>query len=388
MIAYNNTWLFNLTVVKEAKRWLDEKIISENSFRAIKENHPSQFYHPNLFIRILLFLATLVALAGVTGFLGLLFAEAFSSAIEVLCILYGIGSWIFLEKFFIGNGKHYKSGVNEAMLYHSLGWTIGGISALAEFDETFFLVVSLILLTFAAIRYADLVCTALAFGFLGYIIFDGFYSMGGIFTQIIPIVFLVIFTPAYFLVSRVRRKPTSELWDDCLIVLESLTLITIYAAGNYFVVRELSESLLSIYLEPGQDIPFAWIFYILTITIPVIYLYFGITRKDMLMLRVSLIAIGFSAFTFKYYFSFGHPEVTLTLGGAILLTVSFALFRYLRVSRNGFIREQLLKEKWAGANPEAFIISQTLGGNKIGGDTSPEMGGGGEFGGGGSSDSF
>jgi hypothetical protein len=56
--------------------------------------------------------------------------------------------------------------------------------------------------------------------------------------------------------------------------------------------------------------------------------------------------------------------------------------------RGGFTRENHLAEKWANLNLQAFVISQTLGGNQPGAGSQIETGGGGKFGGGGSTDSF
>jgi uncharacterized membrane protein YgcG len=388
MIAYNETWLKNLFIVKEAKRWLDQNLITTEQFKTISDNHKAEFYHPNFFIRILLFLATLIALGGVTGLLGLVLMDILEDAIEVLALLYGLGSWFFLEMVFVRNAKHYKSGVNEALLYHSLGWTIGGLSAMTGFHEGILALICVIAFTFAAIRYADLLCTIGAFGSFAYFVFYEFYSMGGVFQQIIPIVFIAIFTPFYFGVKAVQRKKESERWDACLTLVESLTLMIIYAAGNYFVVREMSAELMGLYLQDGEDIPLAFVFYGLTVIIPVLYLYVGIVKKDVVLLRVSLVAIAFSVFTFKYYFSLGHPEITLTLAGAVLLTVSLYLFKFLKTIRGGFTRENILKEKWADANPEAFVMSQTLGGNKMVEGPSADSGSGGSFGGGGSSEGW
>jgi hypothetical protein len=203
--------------------------------------------------------------------------------------------------------------------------------------------------------------------------------------QIIPIVFIVLFTPLYFLFKKTQTKVNAEPWENCLILLEALCLMLVYAAGNYFIVRELSVSMMGLNLEEGQDIPFAFVFYFLTIVIPVIYLYFGIKNKDLVLLRVSLIAIAFSVFTFKYYYSLGHHEITLTISGVILLSISLYLFRYLKTPQHGYTRENLLKEKWASANPEAIVIAQTLGGNQV---STNDTSGGGSFSGGGSTDSF
>jgi uncharacterized membrane protein YgcG len=184
-----------------------------------------------------------------------------------------------------------------------------------------------------------------------------------------------------------KKKSSSDPWMNCLILAESICLLFIYAAGNYFVIRELSVNMMYMELEPGQDIPFAFIFYFLTVCVPIAYLYFAIKNKDAVLLRVSLLVLAFSVFTFKYYFSLGHPEITLTLAGAVLLIISYFFFQYLKVPKNGFTRENIMSDKWNNMNAEAFIMSQTLGGNKAIEDDSMKFGGG-SFGGGGSGGNF
>jgi uncharacterized membrane protein YgcG len=197
----------------------------------------------------------------------------------------------------------------------------------------------------------------------------------------------LIFTPLYFFIRKLKKQEPLKFWHNNLLIVESLSLLFIYAAGNYLVVRELSVELMDLYLETGADIPFAFIFYGLTVLIPIAYLYFGIKYKNIVLLRVSLIVLAFSVFTFKYYFSLGHPEITLTVAGLTLLAISIALLNYLKIARNGFTREKLLTEKWGSMNAEAFIISQTMGGNQV---TVKEQfkGGDGSFGGGGATGSY
>jgi uncharacterized membrane protein YgcG len=146
-------------------------------------------------------------------------------------------------------------------------------------------------------------------------------------------------------------------------------------------------ALMGLAITEGEDIPFAFIFYVFTIFIPVAYLYFGLRKKDVVMLRVSLLVIAFSAFTFKYYFSLGHPEITLTLAGITLIAISIGVMRYLKIMRNGFTRDNLLSEQWGNMNIEAFLISQTMGGNQSA-IAQSDMPGGGRFGGGGASSDF
>ena len=385
--AYNHTWLRNLEIVKHAKQWLKQDIISREQWETIRHEYPAEFYHPNVFIRILMFIATLIALGGATGMLGLIFVEVAEDSIWFLSILYGLGSFVILDRFFIGSKKHYKSGVTEALLYHSILFLILGVAGMTEFDEDVTLWFSLLVISFVAYRYIDLISTAAALLLGSYILFHTLYDMGGIFQQIIPICFIVFFTPMYFVIRSLKKKHATDPWHVSLVIAEAYSLVVIYAAGNYLVVRELSVALMDMYLEEGQDIPFAFLFYGLTVIVPVLYLYVGIRYKDIVLLRVSLLAIGFSVFTFKYYYSLGHPEISLTAAGAVLIGVTLALLNYLRTPKHGFTRENILSEKWGNVNAEAFIISQTLGGNKVTVDDTAG-GGGGKFGGGGASGEF
>ncbi len=387
--AYNETGLYNLAVLKESKRWLKQHFIAQEQFEKISDSCKSPFYHPNFIIRVLLFIATLFALSGVTG-LYLLFVTSFNENelfISIACLIYGLGSFIFLEKVFIQNNQHYKSGVNEALLYHACGFTIGGMAGIFDLNEHIILFACLIIFSFSAIRYLDLVCTISATLSLAGILFYEFQTMGGIFEQVIPFIFILFFTILYFFIKRLKKSSDLKYRANCLLIVESLSLLFIYAAGNYLVVRELSINLMKLFIEEGNDIPFVFIFYALTAIIPIGYLFFGIKNKDIVLLRVSLLVIAFSVFTFKYYYSVGHPEITFTVAGIILLAVSILLLNYLKTVRYGFTRENILTEKWGSINAEAFIISQTMGGNQV---TVKEQfkGGGGSFGGGGATGSY
>jgi hypothetical protein len=387
--AYNESGLYNLAVLKESKRWVKQHFIGDEQYQKIKENFVSPFYHPNFIIRVLLFVAALFALSGVTGVLSLLALgiDEGDTFLSFCCILFGMSSFFFLEKVFIETNHHYKSGVNEALIYHACGFTIGGFMGVFDFDAHVGLFACFIVLSFAAIRYLDLVCTIAAILSFAGILFYEFYNLGGIFQQIIPFVFITVFTPTYFFVRQLKKKSELKFWSNNLLIVEALSLLFIYAAGNYLVVRELSVEMMDLYLEEGADIPFAFIFYALTLLIPIAYLYFGIKNKDLVLIRVSLIVIAFSVFTFKFYYSLGHPEVTFTLAGLILIALSILLLNYLKTTKHGYTRENLLTEKWANMNAEAFIISQTMGGNQV---TVKEefKGGGGGFGGGGSSGGY
>jgi uncharacterized membrane protein YgcG len=192
----------------------------------------------------------------------------------------------------------------------------------------------------------------------------------------------------YLFIQKIKHREGLNCWMDCILVAEFFSLAIICLAGNYFIVRECREKLLNQYVYEGEnDIPFAYLFYFFTVAIPVAYLYAGIKLKDFVLLRVSLVALAFSAFTFKYYFSTGHHEISFTVAGDLLLIISITLLRYLKTTRNGFTSENIIDDQWSNSNAEAFISSPTLGGNK-GAPTDTPKEGGGSFGGGGASGEF
>ncbi|RAW00104.1 hypothetical protein [Pseudochryseolinea flava] len=383
--AYNLTNLKNLLVQKEVKQWMKQDYITREQFHTIEREYPCSFYHPNMFIRILLFAATLLGSFGAIGLLILAMDTGSDDSIAGACVFGGVVSIVLLE-IMISQGKHYKSGVTEALLYFGVGIIIGGLIVLANPTTAVTSYVFFFLFLFAAIRYIDLIATLGTVLSFAFIVFNSLYEMGGFAQQIIPFVMMIVFGLVYFITRRARQNDSAQPWCDALLIIESTSLLIVYCGGNYFVVRELSIEMMELALEEGQDIPFAWIFYALTVIIPMIYLYFGIVQKNIVLIRVSLIVIAFAVFTFKYYFSLGHPEITLTIAGVILVSISLALLNYLKIVRHGFTRENHLPEKWAGMNIEAVVISQTLGGNQINVQDAPVKGG--DFGGGGSSDSF
>jgi uncharacterized membrane protein YgcG len=155
-----------------------------------------------------------------------------------------------------------------------------------------------------------------------------------------------------------------------------------YASGNYFVVEDVGEMLF-----PGFHMPFSFIFWIFTALTPLGYVYFGLKIHDRLLLRIGLLMIALSVLTFKYYFSVGHHEVTLTVAGAILLLVAYYAIRYLKNNSGKFTYQADRSDDNPGfQGTEALVIAQTASGSVV-----PEKDfgfGGGKFGGGGAGGNY
>jgi hypothetical protein len=105
--------------------------------------------------------------------------------------------------------------------------------------------------------------------------------------------------------------------------------------------------------------------------------------KDRKLLIIGLLAVVFSIFTYRFYFSVLPIEWALTLGGILLIFGAILIIRYLRKPKFG-ISDEPTNEKSFG-NISTLITAQILG-------KSPEPKGinfgGGDFGGGGAGNEY
>ena len=141
-------------------------------------------------------------------------------------------------------------------------------------------------------------------------------------------------------------------------------------------------------IPEGGNIPFAFLFYALTVAIPIAYIALGLKKRDSILIRVGLIIAAFSAFTFKYYFSLGHPEWVLTIAGVVLFAIAALAIRYLKTERNGITHERLLVSQFESLNVESLVVSQTMLGATPQQPAQDFKGGGGGFGGGGATEKW
>lgn len=387
-VVYDEINLNNLRVLQHSKQWLNSSLITYNQMLGVQEAFKCNFFNPNIFVRIVLFVASLLALSGVTVLMSIPFIDN-EKLYMLVSIIFSITSLILLEKFFIKKMHHYKSGVNEAILYYALSFFLFGITGLFDFMVIPSLIVCIVVFLLASIRYLDLLSTLASILSAAFLLFYVMFEIGTWVKNLIPFGFILFFVTVYFVSKKARFKSELSVWGNNLLISESLSLLFIYFGGNYLVVRELSIEIMDMVLLEGEDIPLAFVFYSLTILIPAFYIFWGIKKRDIVLLRIGVVALFFSVFTFKYYFSLGHPEITLTLSGLLLIGIAIYFLNYLKLYRSGFTREKLIAEKWASINAEAFVISQTMGGNvKPESPDSIEFGRGGNFDGGGAGNKF
>lgn len=370
MQAYNIDTIKNSLLKKKAAFWHANKLISDQQYAAILNQYSSSFQTSNVFVKIGLFIFICFITLASLGIYSLLFSSVMYSSDSSVgfwvfsCFLYGSASFVILE-YFIKNKKIYNSGTDEALLYIGLAFLAAGIFMLIDsisFDSPLlFLCTALPFIAFAVIRYADRIAT-LALSFCVYtILFLVIMKLGYVAKLIMPFALMLFSAVLYFQIKKIKIKSELFYWRSCMEVVETLSLLVFYAACNYFVIRESSVAFFNMNLQPGENIPFAFVFYILTAIVPLAYTYFGLKQKDKTLLWSGLILIAASALTFKYYFSLGHPEIALTISGIVLIGVAYFAINYFKTPKYGITyAEQIDEDSFLKSNAEALIILESL----------------------------
>lgn len=387
MLAYKYQTLDNLHIQEEAAKALRKDCIDAPTYKAIEAAHPVNFYTPNPVIKIGLFILTLVIVSFSLGLLALMTLDLqhTEKVIRTLCILVGLGCYAALELFIAGK-KLFRAGLDDALLWCATGLLISSLTISDDPSGITLCGATLIVTLLATLRFADMVMAGIAFlSFLG-LTFSLLIKMGPMAKTVVPFVIMALSLLIYFIVRRGMRQHLLRHYNHCLTVVAVLALLTFYLAGNYFVVREVSNTMFDLQLQEGQSIPGAAFFWTCTIIIPLVYGYLGIRKKDAILLRTGLVLLAAIVFTVRYYHHVMPLEAAMVVGGLILTVGAWALIRYLQTPRHGFTYVEADEPSLADKlKLESLIIAQTY----VPGAPKPDMDfGGGSGGGGGASGGY
>lgn len=398
MIAYNRTYIEYLALVKKANNWFSQKMLSQEQLSAIIEKYKTNFYTPGLFIKIGLFIFTYILISAAVSMYSVfffMFDNNYSNGFAAFTsLLFSIGTFIALEQL-IKRKNIYRSGIDEALLYAALGFLFGTLGFMFNDmidDENiflFFCILSIPILGFAVARYTDRFIALVLTFCLYAVFFLLLLKLGEIAKMIMPFALMLLSVVIYIQARKYKAKENFLCWKPCIIVFECVALLVFYIACNYFVIRESSIEFFGMTLAEGEDIPFAILFYFLTALVPITYVWFGLKRKDKILLWIGLLLVAVSTLTFKHYFSLGHPEITLTLAGSIMIVIAYLSIKYLKTPRYGItFEEENDEDNFFKTNAEALSIAQTFTGQAQSSEQSSTELGGGDFGGGGAGSKF
>jgi hypothetical protein len=361
MIAYNHTSLDNLLIQEELKAALQNDLLSKEEAAGIEKKYPVNLYSPNLFIRIGLFLLTAVISLMGYGVFCLMLLNSSEKGFGIMTIIYGVLNYAGLE-FIIYEKKHFRSGIDDALMVFSLGFIITGINLLS--DSISFLGQSILIFIpafYFLLRFGNVLMAGTAFlSFLG-IIFYGFIKLGDMAKSAMPFLLMMLALFIYWLIRKGKKNLRLRHYKPCFTFIEILSLIILYAAGNYFVVREVSNTMFDLQLKEGESIPGAWIFWVFTILLPIVYILKGLQKKDVILLRTGLIMIAAIVFTVRYYHHVAPLEIAMSIGGIIMILLAYFVTKYLTPPKYGFTHAEPNDPKLNGLlNLESLVVTETF----------------------------
>ncbi|MPR35702.1 hypothetical protein [Salmonirosea aquatica] len=383
MKAYNEILLYNQWVQRMAKDWMKKNLITQENQTAINHAYADLPYQPNWFIWIGLFIFTLIGIGASTVFFLPLIDTAFAETL--LGPLYGVAMYFFMN-YLIKERKLHFSAIDNAFLYAILLSFIPLIIKLADTVGDIPWLVALAylpLLLFITYRYGEPLIT------LGTSL-NGLYIVAILAMEtpwgklLLPFIVMLFAGTVWYFVRSFMLDDRSFYWRIALNWLHVAALTVVYAAGNYYVVREGNAALNSL-PDPSPEVALSGLFWLLTFLIPGLYLYAAIRWKSLQFLILGSLFLIVSLATFYHYYPFMPGEWATALLGLAGIGAAIFGMRYLKNARNGFIYEPEETSEWATL--AGTIIAAEVGSSASDTPQGPHFGGG-DFGGGGSGEGY
>ncbi|MEP7107604.1 MAG: hypothetical protein ABI760_06465 [Ferruginibacter sp.] len=386
MIAYNSLWLGNLFNREMAAEAFHQGCLDKEEWDIINNKYPVHFYSPNNFIRIGLFILTTIILLFSFGLILLLFLDSIDNVIGGLAILFAFICYGVLE-YMVQSKKHFQSGVDDALLWISACSLFGGFSNLTNAGDLANCLIIFMISLYCSLRFADRVMSALLNISLLGIFFFTLEKSGTAARSFVPFVIMAVSAIVYLIVKRTKRTNINRLYSRCLQIISITALLSFYFSGNYYTVREVSNTMFNLNLAENESIRLGWLFWLFTVLIPCFYIFRGIQERDIVLIRVGLLLTAAIIFTVKYYYSVASIELIMTTGGILLMIVAYGLNRYLETPKYGFSnRETGPADATEKLQAESILLAQTFTSQQAPG--AGAQFGGGSFGGGGASGEF
>lgn len=391
MILYDKNSLNNLALAEEANSLETAGFISKEQKNLIKKELPAFKRQSNILVRLGFFLLGAffyLSICGVIALLGLTGSNSERIFFNVCCYIFAAVGFAGAE--ILTKQKYYGHGLDDAFILGAIlniGLAVSINTEGYELNIAFFVALTSFLMYRRYLHLIALLVFCLA---ASGVLFYGMFELGTIGKTILPFVIMLVSAAFYFLTKRIINSLKETYYYNGLLLANSFCLILFYLSCNYLVVRELSVALLGNEVLPGHDIPFAVFFYAFTFIIPIVYLVQALKTRDRIMLWISFLAIAFSIYTIRFYYSVLPIEVALTIGGLVLFTIAYFSIRKLKDNEVGLtFKPDRINNSNAILNAEALIIASAFGMKpQAKPENSPMDFGGGGFSGGGSEGTF
>jgi len=380
MIAYTREWLDALLLKDTAQQWQDSGLITAEKLEAIREQNPSSFYTPNLFIRIGLGIFCLILMYAAMGLLVLLLGGAIfdsDTSFTVFGIFCSVIWIVLLEIWVIRALRHFRSGLDDMMLYVTTFTFLGSVfySFPYEADELVYCLVAWPFLVAGSIRYLDRLMAAAAFVCALFIVLLIVNEIPHLALYLLPFSGMLFSAGVWWWARQAQKDPVRRHWHGLFWVLELLSLPAFYASGNYGMVQQVGAAWLNLPVPP-----IGWFFWAFTFAIPVFYIVQGLRRKDRLLLNIGMGAVAASIATFRYYYHVLPLAWACAIIGAFVFVAAWFIINYLRKKPGAYtyepgteagllneIEQQLIAHLIAAQTGKPEAPDETFGGGDFGG---------------------
>lgn len=359
MQAYKQKDLYNKMVQQQASEAFEMQSIDVDTYRKILESHAADLYTPNFFIRVASGLLTVIAVIFSGLLLGLMANASGDEFIVPFVLFLCITCYIVLE-LLIKQKQYYNAGVDNVLMCCSIIFLVSSffIEDYAGNDIAAATLATIFCL-WLCIRFTDGFMAMLSFSAL-YVLVILFCSRAGVIGEAIaPFVLMFISAIVYAVAARLLKNENLLFYHFSCKAVRFLTLISFYISANYFIINEAGKAMFSSTTSMPQTLGI--LYWILTVLIPIVYVVYGIRKRDLLFIRIGFVLLIATILTIHYYHQFLPPEIDMLIGGLSLIAISYALMKYLSIPKRGFTFENTNRNKKELMNVEALIIAQLFG---------------------------
>lgn len=336
MIAYNKEQLHGLYTREQADEAFSKNCIDKETHTALT-SLPTGLYTPNIFVRIGLALLTIIIALFSCALFFLM--SGLDRGISILMTVCGVLSYVALE-LLVSNKKHYNSGVDNVLMIAiptfiatavSFAMRNEGIASSSMITGLCFLVCS-----FLSYRFTDAFMAAAAtvlFNMSLIFVTSTFLPLAAL-----PVLAIVACLSIYIFTLRSLAKGIHTLFEFTMKGIALTALILLYLSGNVFVVDNVisMDMLERMPLIHNAPIVIRFLFWTWTLLLPVVYIAYGIRKKDIVLIRTGIILCTFAIFTYRTYFSILSIEAAMIIGGGVMVILSYILIKFLKTPKHRF----------------------------------------------------
>jgi hypothetical protein len=231
VIAYNRTSLDNMTIRKQAEEAFEAGCITPEENTKIGATYPIDFYTPNIFISVGLFLLTVVIAACSLGLFMLAIAGG-SGSLATLLIFSGLVCYGALE-YVIYKRRHFRSGVDSALLWMSAGLLYAGLYVTFNNMSTTSQCITIFTISLLfTLRFANNIMALLAYTALLAFIINIAAELNRTVQLVTPFIIMAVSVASRFISVRFYNHERYRHYRQCLTVIKVATLSSFYLAGN------------------------------------------------------------------------------------------------------------------------------------------------------------